>query len=544
MVWKTSTSGNLMALDTSGNVTLAGGLTLGTALANGQLAGPVVSSLTTKSGVGITFTATNPASGVGAAYYVPSITGNLVVGSYGITFAAITDSSTSGLFYLSSTTSYVLKYYDTQGTPVLHQLATLGLATDTAQTFGSNSTWNGVKIGLAYGGTNTDLSAQGGSKMLLQQLTSGGTITVATIDHTFISDYASAFLTNPMTVNLTIDKATPAIIFQGTEVSHQTITLEENGGYLEFLNNVSTVIFSVEYNGVVSATNNYLNDGSGNIKITGIGNFIVNNSVPALQLQGTEASGVTFIIEENAGNFEVISGSIIGLTLVASSGALTSYKNTLDDGSGNMTLAGTLTVPKITLTGSGQQINAGSGYIGFGTTAVIRATYSGGYGLLVQNYDTNNLGNTLFGVINSAANTWLLQCDGSGDLITTGYITDGSIPSSSSTTYLVTNGGKISYYSSSIKYKENVRDLVDTEWIYALRPRLFDWKIDSKEKDVYGFIAEEVEQINPKAVTYMNGKAETINYPTLVVPILVEMKKLRDRVTKLEAMVAKLGVAA
>ncbi len=87
--------------------------------------GNIVSSLTTESGAGITLTATNP-TGQGAAYYVPSITGNLVIGSYGITFTAIADASVSGKLFLSSTTANVMKYYD--NTPALHSIAVLDLA--------------------------------------------------------------------------------------------------------------------------------------------------------------------------------------------------------------------------------------------------------------------------------------------------------------------------------------------------------------------------------------------------------------------------------
>jgi hypothetical protein len=131
------------------------GLTVGTLVYPSS--GNVVTGLVTESGAGITLTASNP-TGFGTGYYTPSISGNLVIGGYGVTFTAIADSSTAGKVFLSSTTAYVLKYYDTQGTPVLHQIATLGVSTDTAQTFGSHSTWNGALIGAAYGGTGVNNS--------------------------------------------------------------------------------------------------------------------------------------------------------------------------------------------------------------------------------------------------------------------------------------------------------------------------------------------------------------------------------------------------
>lgn len=62
-------------------------------------------------------------------------------------------------------------------------------------------------------------------------------------------------------------------------------------------------------------------------------------NTPQLILTGTESGYASFTLEETAGNFEIISGSITGLKLVALSGALSSYKNTLDDGSGNLSVA-------------------------------------------------------------------------------------------------------------------------------------------------------------------------------------------------------------
>src|SRR6185369_7843196 len=45
-------------------------------------------------------------------------------------------------------------------------------------------TWQGTKIGLAYGGTNADLSATGGSGQYLKQASSGAAVTVGTIPAT------------------------------------------------------------------------------------------------------------------------------------------------------------------------------------------------------------------------------------------------------------------------------------------------------------------------------------------------------------------------
>lgn len=58
-------------------------------------------------------------------------------------------------------------------------LTTLGTIT--------TGTWQGTKVGLAYGGTNTDLSATGGTSNYLKQASAGAAITVGTIPYTDIT---------------------------------------------------------------------------------------------------------------------------------------------------------------------------------------------------------------------------------------------------------------------------------------------------------------------------------------------------------------------
>lgn len=100
----------------------------------------------------------------------------------------------------------------------------------------------------------------------------------------------------------------------------------------------------------------------------------------------------------------------------------------------------------------------------------------------------------------------------------------------------------IGTYSSALKYKENITDLTDTEWLYKLRPVEFDWK-DPKRKGEgrqYGLIAEEVAEVYPQLVFYNDkGEIEGVRFESLGIPIIVELKKLRNRVAYLEE---KLGI--
>lgn len=51
--------------------------------------------------------------------------------------------------------------------------------------------WQGTKIGLAYGGTNADLSATGGTSQVLQQTSTGAAITVGQLSQPSLSDYVA-----------------------------------------------------------------------------------------------------------------------------------------------------------------------------------------------------------------------------------------------------------------------------------------------------------------------------------------------------------------
>lgn len=52
----------------------------------------------------------------------------------------------------------------------------------------TTGTWHATKIGLAYGGTNADLSATGGTSQVLKQATSGAAITVGQLAASDLSD--------------------------------------------------------------------------------------------------------------------------------------------------------------------------------------------------------------------------------------------------------------------------------------------------------------------------------------------------------------------
>lgn len=106
--------------------------------------------------------------------------------------------------------------------------------------------------------------------------------------------------------------------------------------------------------------------------------------------------------------------------------------------------------------------------------------------------------------------------------------------STTGTDLIVTGSGQIAKKSSSIQYKDNVKELVfDSSKLDKLRPVSYDYKLDNAP-DI-GLIAEEVDEIYPELINYdKHGKAESIKYHGLSVMLLEEMKNLRKEIKELK----------
>ena len=139
---------------------------------------------------------------------------------------------------------------------------------------------------------------------------------------------------------------------------------------------------------------------------------------------------------------------------------------------------------------------------------------------------------------------------GSGSAAWSGLVVGNIYPtnlSSSTGTELVISGTTMYKLSSSLKYKENIRPIENTDWIYEVNPILFDYKepdtttsdkLKIKEspsgKNVMGLAAEELYELCPNVVHTENGEPESIITMGVVTAMIAEMKKLRDRITELE----------
>jgi hypothetical protein len=140
-----------------------------------------------------------------------------------------------------------------------------------------------------------------------------------------------------------------------------------------------------------------------------------------------------------------------------------------------------------------------------------------------------------------------LRC--SSGLIVDGYIVAASWANTTQYGPLYRNAsGQIGYNTSALRFKDNISDEEDCSWLYKLRPVTFDWKDQQRKQEEgrqLGLIAEEVNELYPQLVFHdSEGKPEGVHYEWLGVPLIVEMKKLRNRVEALENQLKQNQVAA
>ena len=108
--------------------------------------------------------------------------------------------------------------------------------------------------------------------------------------------------------------------------------------------------------------------------------------------------------------------------------------------------------------------------------------------------------------------------------------------SASGIAVLINASGVLGTTTSSVRFKQDIENMKETSSrIWNLRPIKFSYKSDPTILQ-YGLIAEEVEKIMPELIVYdQEGKPLTIRYQFLEPMILNEMKKLRERINRLNS---------
>ncbi len=138
-------------------------------------------------------------------------------------------------------------------------------------------------------------------------------------------------------------------------------------------------------------------------------------------------------------------------------------------------------------------------------------------------------------VITSSGNVGIGTTTPSSKLDVNGTIHVGSLAGASSTTVCL-NSNVFSSCSSARRYKENIEpSSLGLDEVLAMKPVTFDFKDhkDDWEKHDFGFIAEEMEQINPLFVTYdEKGRIEGVRYMQLTAVEAKAIQELHSMVEK------------
>lgn len=105
---------------------------------------------------------------------------------------------------------------------------------------------------------------------------------------------------------------------------------------------------------------------------------------------------------------------------------------------------------------------------------------------------------------------------------------------------LVDSSGNYGVATSSIRFKDNVRNMGDSsEFLMDLRPVTFNYKNDKFKRQKFGLIAEEVHEIAPHLVSYDDEcNPYAVNYHELPAILLNEIQKLHKRIETLEEKLA------
>jgi hypothetical protein len=102
-----------------------------------------------------------------------------------------------------------------------------------------------------------------------------------------------------------------------------------------------------------------------------------------------------------------------------------------------------------------------------------------------------------------------------------------------------TDTGELSYSTSARALKKNIVYTVESDWLYNLKPCTYDRKDESMHNEI-GLIAEDLVEAIPEDISCnmicKNSDGEIIAYDKdyLIVPMLRELQKLKDRVDTME----------
>jgi len=270
------------------------------------------------------------------------------------------------------------------------------------------------------------------------------------------------------------------------------------------------------------------------VGLTGVTNINVSANNATNINTGTSTGAVT-IGSSNAGAIAVESGTSVGLTGVTSINASANNATNINTG---------------TSTGAVSIGNSAAGAIAVESGTSVGLTGVTNINASANNATNINTGTSTGAVIigNSVAGQITIRSGAGSNLVLTGGATASAgrlifnqIPAG---TYQPierdSSSGIIYRNTSSIRYKENLQSLTDGSWIYKTQAKTYNYIGDDKKIPQVGWVAEEIEKINPQLVTYdAEGCADGLRYFSALPSIVEEMKKLKLYTESLEKRVAE-----
>ena len=113
------------------------------------------------------------------------------------------------------------------------------------------------------------------------------------------------------------------------------------------------------------------------------------------------------------------------------------------------------------------------------------------------------------------------------------YVYADDISAKTTRDLYIADDGQLGQIVSSRRYKDNIVDMENTDWLYELRPVNFEYKKAPGQKQ-YGLIAEEVYEVNPYFTTPdEQGAPETVRYSEFISPLLAAVQEHERRLNEL-----------
>lgn len=444
-------------------------------------------------------------------------------------------------------------------------LTTLGIVT--------TGTWNATVIGLAFGGTNANLTASNGG-IFYSTATAGailaGTATSGQILRSGSSSAPSWSTTTYPSTNAvnTLLYASSANVMSALATANNAILNTDSSGVPSLttspsisgtytttagnfaLPSTSSTAGQVTINGInylhgFGSINTFVGPSSGNFTLSGSENTGCGSNTLKSLTSGSLNCGIGGRCLENiqTGNSNTAMG-VAAMQNATSSNSCAFGQQSLQNNTSTLNCSFGYT--SMTGSGAGTQnscFGAASGAII--TSGSFNSCFGVNSGLNLLTGDYNLLLGQNAGANYNGAETRNICLDNLGVTGESNYIRIGSVGThtacsiagifgvtvAASSAVLIDANGVLGTILSSERYKENIEDVKDS--ILDLRPVKFRYK--STQEQSYGFIAEEVEKIAPQLCIYnKNHELESIKYHEFTALLLNEIKKLNDRLNTLE----------